>query len=284
MDSECNFSVDTLKEAEAWSLFKNTAGTCTEQPDLKSIAFDVAKECGGMPLAIVAIAKALKNKEEYVWINALEKLKSPSLESFEGIMTKNVYTSIKLSYDYLDTTELKEIFLLCSRMGCTYDASIRDLFRYGSGLGFFESSNTLEKAQCRVEDLVKKLKDNSLLLDAPNKTSASHSYTISDGERFAMHDIICDVARSISREKGNVCTMIDDVISCSWAKKNILKNCTSITLHDIGELPKDLKPFGQLFRLLEIARNPLEPQTLQAKDGKECYAFSGKLDFRQFMC
>ncbi|KAK0602933.1 hypothetical protein LWI29_038372 [Acer saccharum] len=76
-------------------------------------------------------------------------------------------------------------------MGCHYDASIRDLFRYGLGLGFFKRSNTLEKAQCRVEDLVKKLKDNSLLLDAPNETSESH-YSISDSERFAMHDVICD--------------------------------------------------------------------------------------------
>ncbi|TXG53685.1 hypothetical protein EZV62_018941 [Acer yangbiense] len=207
MESGRNFSVHTLNEVDAWSIFKNTVGMCTEQPDLKSIAFEVAKECGGMPLAIVVIAKALKNKEEYAWKNALEELKNPSWESFERTMTKEVYTCIK----------------------------------YGLGLGFFRRSNTLENAQCKVEDLVKKLKDNSLLLDAPNETSESHFYSISDDERFAMHDVICDVARSIACEKGNVCTVIDDVISCSWAKMNILKNCNSITLHNIGELPKDLK-------------------------------------------
>ncbi|KAK0599516.1 hypothetical protein LWI29_005980 [Acer saccharum] len=240
MDSRNNFPVNTLEKAEAWSLFKKTAGTCVDHPDLKSIAPKVAKECGNMPLAIVTIANALKNKGESTWSNALDELKNPSSESIEGI-TKEVYTSIKLSYDYLDSEELRKIFLLCSHMGCHYDASIRDLFRYGLGLGFFKRSNTLEKAQCRVEDLVKKLKDNSLLLDAPNETSESHSYSISDSERFAMHDVICDVARSIACEKGNVCIVIDDVISCRWAKTNILKNCNSITLHDIGELPKDLK-------------------------------------------
>ncbi|KAK0600145.1 hypothetical protein LWI29_012065 [Acer saccharum] len=270
MESEHNFPVHTLNEADAWSLFKNTAGTCVNYPDLQSIASDIAKKCGGMPLAIVAIAKALKNKEEYyVWKNALEELKNPSSESFERIMTKEVYTCIKFSYDSLDTDELKKIFLLCSHIGRTYDASIRDLFMYGLGLGFFNGSNTLENAQCKVEDLVKKLKDNSLLLDAPNETSESHSYNISDGERFAMHDVICDVARSIAREKGQVCPMTDDGISCSWAKKNILKNCNSITLHNIGELPKDLKPVGQLFWLLEITKNPLEPQTHQVNDGKK---------------
>ncbi|KAK0602182.1 hypothetical protein LWI29_031131 [Acer saccharum] len=284
MDSQCNFSVDTLEEAEAWSLFKSTAGMCVDHPDLKSVAPKVAKECGNMPLAIVTIAKALKNKEESIWRTALEELKNPSSESFEGIMTKEVYTSIKFSYDYLDTEELREIFLLCSRMGRTYDASIRDLFMYGLGLGFFKRSNTLEKAQCKVEDLVKKLKDNSLLLDAPNETRESHWYGIPDGERFAMHDVICDVARLIDCGKGNACNVIDDVILCHLEKKNMLKNCTSITLHNISKVPKDLRPIGQLFWLPEIIGNPLELQTHQVKDGKkvnnkqEGYAFSGNVN------
>ncbi|TXG65317.1 hypothetical protein EZV62_006592 [Acer yangbiense] len=241
MNSHCNFSVETLEEAEAWSLFKSTAGMCVDHPDLKNIAPKVAKECGNMPLAIVTIASALKDKEESTWSTALNELKNPSLEGFEATMTREVYTCIKFSYDHLDTKELKEIFLLCSRMGRTYDASIRDLFMYGLGLGFFKRSNTLEEAQCKVEDLVKKLKGNSLLLDAPNETRESLQHVIPDGERFAMHDVICDVARSIDWQKGNVCNVIDDAISCRWAKTNILKNCTSITLHNISKVPKDLR-------------------------------------------
>ncbi|TXG65311.1 hypothetical protein EZV62_006586 [Acer yangbiense] len=241
MNSHCNFSVETLEEAEAWSLFKSIAGMCVDHPDLKNIAPKVAKECGNMPLAIVTIASALKDKEESTWSTALNELKNPSLEGFEATMTREVYTCIKFSYDHLDTKEHKEIFLLCSRMGCTYDASIQDLFMYGLGLGYFKRSNTLEEAQCKVEDLVKKLKGNSLLLDAPNETRESLRHVIPDGERFAMHDVICDVARSIDRQKGNVCNVIDDAISCRWAKTNILKNCTSITLHNISEVPKDLR-------------------------------------------
>ncbi|KAK2639337.1 hypothetical protein Ddye_027132 [Dipteronia dyeriana] len=246
MNSHCNFSVGTLTEAETWSLFKSTAGMCIDHPDLKSIAPEVAKECGNMPLAIATIASALKDKGESTWITALKELKNPSVENFDGMVTKEVYTCIMLSYDYLDT-ELKKIFLLCSRMGCTYDASIRDLFMYGLGLGFFERSNTLEEAQCKVEDLVKKLKDNSLLIDAPNEARESLRHAIHDGERFAMHDVICDVARSIDRQKGNVCNVIDDAIPRSWAKTNILKNYTSITLHNTPEVSKGLRlEFPQL--------------------------------------
>ncbi|KAK0599966.1 hypothetical protein LWI29_010265 [Acer saccharum] len=205
------YGMGGIEEAEAWSLFKSTAGMCIGHPDLKNIAPKVAKECGNMPLAIVTIASALKDKEESTWSTALNELKNPSLEGFEETMTREVYTCIKFSYDHLDTKELKEIFLLCSRMGRTYDASIRDLFMYGLGLGYFKRYNTLEEAQCKVEDLVKKLKGNSLLLDAPNETRESLRHVIPDGKR----------------------------------------------------------PVGQLFRLPEITRNPLEPRTHQVKDGKK---------------
>ncbi|KAK2640403.1 hypothetical protein Ddye_028198 [Dipteronia dyeriana] len=240
MNSQCNFPINALNETEAWSLFKSMAGTCVNHPDLNSIALEVAKECGGITIAIATIARALKDKEECDWRYALQELKKPFSESFEG-MTKEVYTSIKLSYDYLDTTKLKEIFLICSRMGCNYDASIRDLSRYGLGLGFFENSNTVEEALCEVKYLVKKLKENSLLIDAPNKSKESTDYGVPDDERFAMHDIVYDVARSIACGKENVCIMIDDAIPRFWANKNKLENCISITLHNIGGLPKDLR-------------------------------------------
>ncbi|KAK0598864.1 hypothetical protein LWI29_000172 [Acer saccharum] len=60
---------------------------------------------------------------------------------------------------------------------------------YGWGLGFFKRSNTLEKAQCKAEYLVKKLKDNSLLLDAPNETKESHWYGIPDVERIGRESV-----------------------------------------------------------------------------------------------
>ncbi|KAL5767223.1 hypothetical protein ACOSQ2_014006 [Xanthoceras sorbifolium] len=190
-----------------------------------------------MPVAIVTIAKALKEKGQNEWKNALRELKNLSSESFEG-MAKEVYTSIKLSYDYLERKELKEIFLLCSRMGRTYDASVPDLFRYGWGLGLFEKFNTMEEALSSVYVLVNTLKAASLLLNAPKSEYTSRS---PDSERFAMHDVVCDVARLIASRDSHVFTVIDDVIPRSWINENTLRKCTSITLHNIGELCEDLQ-------------------------------------------
>ncbi|KAL5786665.1 hypothetical protein ACOSQ2_009057 [Xanthoceras sorbifolium] len=210
-----------------------------------------------MPVAIVTIAKALKNKREYEWRKALGELKNPSSKSFGGI-AKEVYTSIKLSYDYLENEDLKEMFLLCSRMGHTYDASIQELFRYGLGLGLFENFSTVEEALCNVYASVDKLKAASLLLDAP-KSEGSFHYDTLDNERFAMHDVVSDVAKSIASREQYVFTLIDSVVPRSWTNEDALRNCTSITLQNIGELPEDLQLLCPQLKFLYM--KPKEPLT-----------------------
>ncbi|KAL5835541.1 hypothetical protein ACOSQ3_015096 [Xanthoceras sorbifolium] len=84
MDSQNNFCIDILNEKEAWSLFKSTAGDCTENKDLQSLPIDIAKACGGVPSVIVKKARELKNKQVYEWKNALVELRRASLKSFTG--------------------------------------------------------------------------------------------------------------------------------------------------------------------------------------------------------
>ncbi|TXG69608.1 hypothetical protein EZV62_004543 [Acer yangbiense] len=225
MDCQNNFHVGNLDEKEAWDLFKTVAGACIDQHNLQSLALDVAKRCGGLPIAIVTIAKALKDKQELEWKNALRELMRPSSENFVGSVTAEAYSCIRLSYNQLISDELKSTFLLCSIMGFTSDASIEELLRYGTGLSLFRTVYTMEESRDKVGTLVKKLKDSSLLLDT------------SDSERFSMHDVVRDVGRAIALKDHNKFTVINGVIPREWKDKNILKQCTSISLHDITELP-----------------------------------------------
>ncbi|TXG46194.1 hypothetical protein EZV62_028308 [Acer yangbiense] len=228
MNSPTNFCVGNLNEKDAWDLFEKVAGACIEQFGLQPIASEVAKRCGGLPVAIVTIAKALKDKQVHAWRNVLRELKRPSSENLVGSVTTEAYSCIRLSYNHLETDELKSTFLLCSTMGFTSDASIEKLLRYGMGLNLFKTVYTMEEARDKVNTLVQELKNSSLLLET------------SDNERFSIHDVVRDVGRAIASNDHNNFTMNDDFILRDLVEKNGLKKCTSISLLDVAKLPEKL--------------------------------------------
>uniref|UniRef100_A0A2N9G551 Uncharacterized protein n=1 Tax=Fagus sylvatica TaxID=28930 RepID=A0A2N9G551_FAGSY len=76
METQKIVQINVLSKEEAWNLFREMAGNCIDStPSLRSIAKEVAKECGALPVAIVTVARALANKTKDEWIAALEQLK-----------------------------------------------------------------------------------------------------------------------------------------------------------------------------------------------------------------
>ncbi|TXG66092.1 hypothetical protein EZV62_007367 [Acer yangbiense] len=227
--SQLNFSMDVLNDQEAWNLFSTTAGDCIEQKrDFQVLAKEVAKACGGLPIAIVTIAKALRNKNKFEWRNALQELKRPSSRTLEGVAGE-AYSCIEFSYNQLKDEELRSIFLLCSAMGSTNNSSIGDLMKYGMGLRIFKGIDRIKEARDRVDTLVRKLKDASLLLNTRNNKS------------FSMHDVVRDVGRLIASRNQQVVIGMDDNVRRDWDDDDTLKTCTKISLHNISELPKELE-------------------------------------------
>ncbi|XP_044482728.1 disease resistance protein SUMM2-like isoform X3 [Mangifera indica] len=237
MDSQINFLVRVLNEEEAWLLFKKMAGDSIENSDLQSVGMDVVKVCDGLPISIVTIARALRNKSVSEWKDALLKLRTPSPENFEG-MNAVAYSTIELSYNRLEGEELKSTFLLCSLLGYNYSALITDLVKYGMGLGLYRGINTMQEARDRVYTLVYKLKAACLLLDS------------STSEKFAMHDVVRDVAISIAFRDRHMFAVRNTVLPKDWFVKNVPNNCTALSLrsNNISELPEELEcPDLQLF-------------------------------------
>ncbi|TXG69539.1 hypothetical protein EZV62_004474 [Acer yangbiense] len=199
MNSPTNFPIDHLTEKDAWDLFQKVAGACIEQHDLQSLASEVAKKCGGLPIAIVTIAKALKGKPEHAWRTALLELERPSLENL-GSVTVEAYSCIRLSYNHLNSNELKSIFLLCCTLGFTSDHSVEGLLRYGMGLNLLNTVYSMGEARNRVNTLIQDLKNFSLLLEA------------FEDERFSIHDVVRDVGRAIAINDHNNYALNDDRI------------------------------------------------------------------------
>ncbi|XP_031276874.1 disease resistance protein At4g27190-like [Pistacia vera] len=234
--------VNVLDEEEGFSLFKKITGDSAENHELQSLGIDIAKACGGLPLAIASIAIALRGKGLATWRNALRSLRRPLLNNFTGILVE-VYSSIELSYNLLKGEELKSTFLLCSIMEYSGDVSIMELLKYGMGLGLFKEISRVEEAQNRVFTLIHELKCSCLLLDGYSN------------EWFSIHDVVRLVAISIASRDQHTFILRNE--ATNWLDKDALRSCKAIFIRDSNdrELPEGLEsPHLNFFNLL--ARNP----------------------------
>lgn len=193
-------------------LFKSRAGDSIENPDLKPIAIEVAKQCQGLPIAIVTVATTMKNKSLSIWKDALQQLNKPTRANLMG-MERKVYSSLKLSYDFLEGDEEKSLFLLCGL--CPSYICLTDMMKYGVGLRLFQGTNTLEDAKNRIDALVDNLKASNLLLETVKRSV------------FRMHDVVRNVAVKIAFREHNVSTLRKTTIrEEEWLRMDELENLT----------------------------------------------------------
>ncbi|KDO38303.1 hypothetical protein CISIN_1g0380221mg, partial [Citrus sinensis] len=216
MGSEDNFLINNLKEEEAGRLLKMMAGDDVENRELKSTAIDVARACGGLPIALSTVAKALRGKSLHEWKNSLRELRTPSMVNFEGVSAET-YSSIELSFNQLKGEQLKKIFLLCSLMGNRI--LTLDLFKYSMGLGIFKGVNKMEDARDKLYASVHELRDSCLLLEGDSN------------EEFSMHDVVRDVAISVACRHQYVFSVRNEDV-WDWPDEDALRKCNAISLRN----------------------------------------------------
>ncbi|CAL5394310.1 unnamed protein product [Camellia sinensis] len=225
------FPMQVLLEKEAWALFKKKVGNSVDSPELHDIADAVCKECGGLPVAILAVGATLKDKKKYVWEDVLDQFKDSMLKNIVGIDPK-VYASLKLSYDWLESSDAKACFLLCCFFPEDANISIEVLARHciaRSLLG--QNTNTLRRASRRVLTVVDILKDACLLLEG-------------EDENFVkMHDVIRDVALSIAKDDGKEILVKHG--DKKWPEKDTCESSSAMSLMfdntlELPKLPDDL--------------------------------------------
>ncbi|KAH9687084.1 Disease resistance protein [Citrus sinensis] len=248
-DMNCQkiFWIDALSKEEALQLFEKIVGDSTKISDFQSIANEIVEKCGGLPVALSTVANALKNKERYFWQDALNQLTRLDATEIHG-MQANVYTTIKLSYDYLESAKAKSLFRLCGLYSEGDAIEVSDLLRYGVGWDLFENVYTLEEARSRVHRLIDNLKSSCLLLDGDAE------------DEVKMHDVIHVVAVSIAA--GERMFNIPNVADVEKKmEKTIRKDPIAISLpqRDIQELPERLQcPNLQLFLLSAEGNAPMQ--------------------------
>ncbi|KAL3750346.1 hypothetical protein ACJRO7_011358 [Eucalyptus globulus] len=218
MCSDKEFQLNKLEDREARRLFERTVGDRVNNPEFKPLVDGVVKNCGGLPLLIISLAKKLKHSDLPAWRNALAKIEGPEVKSI-----------VELNYNDLKDDRIRLLFLVCA-LGCG-NISVRECLVYCMGSGLYkEFSNTIKNARDRLIMDLSSLQDSSLLLDGDVM------------EVVKMHDVFVDVAISIA-PTAEWSTLVGrkDYGFKEWSKDE-LRKCTALSFPFVGidELPEKL--------------------------------------------
>ncbi|PRQ43906.1 putative P-loop containing nucleoside triphosphate hydrolase, leucine-rich repeat domain, L [Rosa chinensis] len=229
MESQEKIHLNILSKVDSWRLFvKEARKSIDKSSNFYVVASDVARECAGLPIALIAVARALRDAGLDRWKEAARRLKAsqPPIPEDE----RDVFKCIKLSYDYLKSDDSKSCFLLCCLFPEDYNIPIEYLVKYGIGKGMFQDSTMLE-ARDTINLVVKDLKDSSLLLDGR------------DDRCVRMHDVIRDMGIFISSSEDGKRFLV--TVGCelkNWPNIDACKGYSAISLmkNKICKLPEEL--------------------------------------------
>ncbi|KAA3453079.1 putative disease resistance protein [Gossypium australe] len=237
MDCQNVVQLGCLDDDEAWTLFEKKAGLDGFSDDsIKTPAKKIVKKCGGLPIAIVPLASALKGKTHHEWQAAWRRLKDRRLTEIEDVNEENAYVCLEASFDYLKNMETRTCFLLCSLFPEDDEIYVENLVGYAWGLELYKGMDSIKDVRSEVLASIEILKNSSLLLDC--------------GERHVkMHDVVRQFALWIASSRkisfGTVETLPMD---------ESFKHYTAISfeIYQMDELPKGVV-FPNLKFLLHVS-------------------------------
>ncbi|KAI3965619.1 hypothetical protein MKX01_010576 [Papaver californicum] len=233
MEADKKIKIDCLQWNEAWSLFQEKVGeqALNCHPDTSVLAKQVAKECLGLPLALITIGRTMATRTTLQqWQYAINVLRKSASE-FSGV-ADGVLSILKFSYDNLQNEKLKSCFLYCSLYPEDYSIEKEKLIKLWIGEGFLDEVDDIDEALLEGHDIIESLKSACLL-----ETGSGSSFYVGDG--IKMHDVIRDLAIWIASDLGTKKGKFLVISSQNKLKLHEWENAEKISLagnNSIGEL------------------------------------------------
>ncbi|XVE80367.1 hypothetical protein DITRI_Ditri14bG0134200 [Diplodiscus trichospermus] len=228
MNCQERFPLKTLSYSEAWALFQDNAGLENASPTLIDVAKKVARECNGLPLAIVTMGRALKDETLDGWEIVNQRLKdSRHLENQD--VCGDIYSRLKISYDYLKGNNSRTCLQLCSLFQEDHEIRLEELTIYGLGQGMFRDVNSIEDARREMRVTITNLQKSGLLLET------------NDISFVKMHDVVRDFVHWITLEGENMFLVKSGLKE--WPRSESLGCYTAISLINstINNFPERLE-------------------------------------------
>ncbi|KAK9726934.1 hypothetical protein RND81_05G246800 [Saponaria officinalis] len=231
------FEAGLLNNKEALSLFENQIGEKVDSEGYKPVVERLLRKCGGLPLAIVATASALRGKDLSMWRQFAKESEKP-ISSQVSSEYRTTYSILETSYKLMDNEEKKMFFFLACLSPLDSAVSVDDLMRYGIGLDLFQRVNNLSEGMKQASRWANELVSSSLLLK--DKV---------DG-KVRIHDVVRASAISFfEKDKGHM--MLVESIP-RWMRKETFKKFAAISLlsgHDFSRLSGVEAPMLQILLL-----------------------------------
>ncbi|KAF5741723.1 disease resistance protein [Tripterygium wilfordii] len=189
MGAQRRIRVRCLTWEEAWKLFKQNVGDDipNSHPEIPALAETVARECGGLPLALITLGRAMACKRTpQEWYHATEALRRSASE-LTG-MGNEVFPLLRFSYDSLPNTRVQDCFLYCALFPEDFPIPKVDLI------------------ECWVsEDLLDEYDDQTIFQNQGHDIIGTlvHACLLEEDrdDRVKMHDVNRDMALWIARDQ-----------------------------------------------------------------------------------
>jgi disease resistance protein RPS2 len=191
MDSQHKIKLKPLCEREAWTLFMEKLGDDKALSlEVEQIAVDVARECAGLPLGIITVARSLRGVDDlHEWRNTLKKLRESKFKDMEN----EVFRLLRFSYDQLDDLALQHCLLYCALFPEDYIIERDVLINYLIDEGIMKGMRSSQAAFDEGHTMLNKL-ENVCLLERH----------LGGGKFFKMHDLVRDMAIQIQQENSQI--------------------------------------------------------------------------------
>ncbi|XP_042433067.1 probable disease resistance protein At5g63020 isoform X1 [Zingiber officinale] len=147
MDVKNKIKVDLLPWDTAWRLFADKVGeeTINSDPGIRHQAEILVKKCGGLPVALITVARALASKRSVdEWKHAVTIMGNSPVQ-LPG-MVEQVFCSLKLSYDHLPSDTLRSCAMHFALYweGCRLHKNL--IQEYWIGEGILDDFKDVEQA------------------------------------------------------------------------------------------------------------------------------------------
>ncbi|KAK3424914.1 hypothetical protein EUGRSUZ_F01653 [Eucalyptus grandis] len=185
MHCQEKIKIKPLSNIEAEGLFLEELGSeMALDLETKAVAKSIVKECAGLPIAIVTMARSMQGVTDlFEWKDSLVKLRESEMEQTD--MEKDVLMKLEFSYNRLGNHEVQQCFLSCALYPEDELIDKFELIEFFIDQGLIGGCglNMREKQYDRGLTILNKLENVCLLED--------------HGSKIKMHDLIRDMALHI---------------------------------------------------------------------------------------